>query len=85
MVAGTLNLEIQPVTKTWATDSAVMSVMAIAAGHQVKQSMQVRRLVKPWDGGRGPTRSSFIWLKRASGVANVESHSVLLDFRPLTL
>ena len=43
MVAGTTNLEIQPVTKAWATDSAVMLVMGIASCHQVKQSMQVRR------------------------------------------
>lgn len=35
-VDGTLNWEIHPLRKAWATVCAVMSVICITSGHQVK-------------------------------------------------
>ena len=66
-VEGTPNLAIQPRTKALATDSAVMSIRGNASGQCVNLSMHVRRYLYPWEGGRGPTISTWTTSKRASG------------------
>ena len=62
---------IQPLTNASATVSAVMLLMGMASGQRVKQLMQVRRYVKPRDGGSGPIISMCTMSKRASSVENV--------------
>ena len=46
-----------PATRACATASAVMHCRGNASGQRVNRSMQVRRYVNPFDGGRGPTMS----------------------------
>ena len=53
IVDDTPNLAIQPLRKTWATVSAVISLIEIALGH-AKRSMQVRMYTYPLEGGSGP-------------------------------
>ena len=62
---------IHPFTNASATVSAVMWGMGIASGQRVNRSIQVRRYLKPLEGGRGPTMSMCTLSKRASGVENV--------------
>ena len=64
----------QPLTNASATVSAVMFVIGMASGQRVKLSTQVRRYVKPPEGGSGPTISMCTMSKRASGVANSSPH-----------
>ena len=59
---------IQPSKNALATDSALMLVSGMASGHLVKRSTHVRRYITPCDGRRGPTRSTWMISKRASGV-----------------
>ena len=40
----------------------------IASTHLVVRSMTVNRWVKPWDSGKGPTRSTWMWENRLSGM-----------------
>ena len=49
-----------------ATVSAVMLGMGIASGQRVNWSIQVRRYMKPLEGGRGPTMSMCTLSKCAS-------------------
>jgi hypothetical protein len=56
--AGTPNLEIQVEIKARAQDSAEMEDKGTASGHLVVLSIMVKRYVKPWLDGRGPTRST---------------------------
>ena len=42
-VEGTPNLEVHPLTKAYATVSAVMSVIGMASGQRVNRSLQVSR------------------------------------------
>ena len=66
-------LDTQPLIKACATVIAVMSGIGMVSGQRVNRSMTVKRYEYPFDGGRGPIRSSWTALKRASGVANVAS------------
>ena len=70
-VDGVPKRETQVWTKARATVSAVLSVMGTASGQRVKQSTQVSRYVKPFEVGRGPTRSMCTLLQRESGVMKV--------------
>ena len=70
-VEGEPKRAIQPLTNASATVSAVMFVMGMASGQRVKRSTQVRRYLKPREGGSGPTISTCTMSKRASGVENV--------------
>ena len=57
MIDGTPKREIQPLRNACAMASVVIELSGIASGQRVKRSTHVRRYVKPWDGGRGPTMS----------------------------
>ena len=63
--------EIQLFTKAMAIVSAVMSIMGMASGHRLYLSIQVSRYEKPFEGGKGPTKSMCTCSNRASGVAKV--------------
>ena len=63
-------------------DSALMLVSGMASGHLIKRSTHVRRYVNLCVGARGPTRSTWMISKRASGVgkdaiAAIECHWIL--------
>ena len=73
----TLNWEIYPLMKALAMVSVVMSVRGLISGQHVNQSIQVRRYVKPLDGGSGPTTSLWMMLNRASGVGSDEGEAVV--------
>ena len=54
MIEETPNRTTQSVTNALATVSAVISVVGKASGQRVKRSTQVSRLVKPFQGDKGP-------------------------------
>jgi hypothetical protein len=64
MVAGTPNLETQPVKRALAQLAAVMEGSRIASGHRDVLSITVNRYVWPRENGRGPTRSTWMCAKR---------------------
>jgi hypothetical protein len=64
MVAGTTNLEIQPAKRDLAQSAAVMEGSRFASGHRDVLSIMVNRYVWPHEGGRGPTRSTWMCAKR---------------------
>ena len=53
-------------TQTLATVSAVMSVISTTVGNLVGRSMYVYRQLKPFECGKGPTKPTCPWAKRAS-------------------
>ena len=57
-VVGTPNRAIQPDMNARARETAEVSEMGMASGHLVNLSMMVKRYVNPWEGGRGPTKST---------------------------
>ena len=65
--------ETHPVINARARVGAVIYRFGIASGHRVNWSMMVRRYEKPFEGGKGPTRSRWMISNRESGVANVAS------------
>ena len=70
---GITKRETHPVINARATVVAVISGIGIASGHCVNRSMMVRRYVKPFEGGKDPTRSRWMISNRESGIANVAS------------
>jgi hypothetical protein len=64
MVAGTSNLETQPAKRALGQSMAVMNRSGMASGHLDVLSITVNRYVWPWEGGSGPTRSTWMWMKR---------------------
>ena len=76
-VDGVPNRETQVWTKARATVSAVLSMMGTASGQRVKRSTQVSRYVKPFEVGRGPTRSKCTLTKRESGMMKVAVGAVV--------
>ena len=67
MTEGIPNHDIQPLRNARAAVSAVLSRGGMASGCRVKRSTHKYR--QPWDNGKGPTKSTCTWLKRASGLA----------------
>ena len=59
IIAGTLNPEIHPWNKAEAHSVAEIPARGKASGQRVDLSTQVNRYVKPWEGGRGATRSTW--------------------------
>ena len=64
MVSGTPKQVIQVVMRADAQSGAVVEVRGAASGQRVVRSMMVRMWVCPWDEGRGPTMSMWMWEKR---------------------
>ena len=67
MVCGQPKRAIQPDSKACATVSAVISCMGMAFGQRVKLSTAIRQYLNPADVGMGPTRSMWMYRKRAAG------------------
>ena len=67
MVSGTPKRQIHPINKAWAQSAAVMAATGMASGHLEVRSMTVKMYVIPREGGRGPTRSTWMWAKRRTG------------------
>jgi hypothetical protein len=67
MISGTPKWAIQPLNRAAAQSVAVMEERGIASGHRVDLSTTVNRYVKPWEGGSGPTKSTWMCEKRLSG------------------
>jgi hypothetical protein len=67
MTARTPKLLTHPCNEAFAQSTVVVAVMGMASGHQEVLSMMVNRWVKPFDAGRGPTRSKWKWLKWRGG------------------
>ena len=68
MMAGTPNLEIQPATRASLHAVAVVEASGSTSIHLVVLSMMVITWVKPSAlAVRGPTRSTWIWVKRRLG------------------
>ena len=62
--------------KALTVDSAVISAMGTATGYLVNLSIAVNRYRKPLSRGKGPTRSTCMWLKREEGVGKVTNGAV---------
>ena len=67
-VSGTPNLAIQTEKRAWAQSAADVAVSGTASIHLVVLSIMVMMWVKPSDGGNGPTKSMWRWLKRRDGI-----------------
>ncbi len=67
---GTPNLEIQPLIRASAQLAAEVDQSGITSTQCVDLSTTVNKWVKPAEvGGRGPTRSMWMWLNRWVGLA----------------
>nr|CDS34643.2 hypothetical protein HmN_000923000 [Hymenolepis microstoma] len=67
MTDGAPNMDIHDSIRAFATDAEELSRKETAIGQRVKRSTQVKMYEKEFDGGRGPTISTWICRKRASG------------------
>ena len=67
ILAGTPNLEIQQEIKALVQSSAEVEDIGTASGQREVLSTMVKRWVKPLELGRGPTKSTWMWLKRLAG------------------
>jgi hypothetical protein len=63
MVAGTPNLEILLAKRDLAQSAAVMEGSGIVSGHRDVLSIMVNSYMWPHEGGRGPTRSTWMCAK----------------------
>jgi hypothetical protein len=68
ITAGTPNLLTHPRNKALAQSTGVVAAMGMASSQRDALSIIVKKWVKPFDGGRGPTRSSWMWLKLHVGM-----------------
>jgi hypothetical protein len=59
----------QPANKAKAQTEATVLMRGIAVSHLVVLSTMVKRWVKPREGGRGLTRSTWMWENRLEGAA----------------
>jgi hypothetical protein len=62
MTAGTPNLATQPEKSALAQSRVVVEFNGMASGQREVLSIIVNRCVKPLDAGRGPTKSTWMWL-----------------------
>ena len=74
---GTPKWEIQCVTNALAQVGTIVSKKGMASGHLIKRFTIVMRWVHLLEGGRSPTRSTLIWLKRRRGTWNVASGALM--------
>ena len=67
IVLGRPKREIQPWKRAAAQSAAEVEDRGMASGYLVILSMMVKRCVNPPDGGKGLSRSTWMWEKRRAG------------------
>lgn len=71
--------------KAHATSEDIIEDSGTALSHRVVLSTIMRRCVKPWEGGRGPTRSMLMWLNLLAGMENQVGLGVAVQFSALAV